>query len=405
MDAKPQSLTEQWAKTLDHEKLAPIVDTQRRQVTAQLLENQANQGKNLSENINSTTGVDQWQPIMISMVRRIAPRLIAYDVCGVQPLTMPTGLIFCLKARYGSGSGNENDVSKTEAMGVNEVDAGYSGAGTANSGNTFGATFVRSTGQVTATAETGAWNPMGVTIEKTSVTAVTRQLRADYSMELAQDMQSVHGLNADAELINILSNEIVAELNREVLGKIYSSAQVGAQFATTAGTVDLSVDAGGRWQAERFKGLMFAIERDANAISIATRRGKGNILIVSPDVASSLAFAGQLDFAPAIDSQVQLDVDPSGATYAGRMGRFKVFVDPYATGDGYCVGYKGNDAYDAGLFYCPYVPLQLARATDPSNFTNAVGFKTRYGIVANPFTTLNNNSNIYYRKSIVANLV
>lgn len=397
------NLTEKWSDHLDGEKYAPINESHKRTVTAQLLENQ---NKSITESLNSTTNIDQWQPVMISMVRRIAPRLIAYDVCGVQPLTMPTGLIFCLKARYGSGSGNENDVSKPEAMGFNEVNAGYSGAGTANSGNTFSgaAPFVRSTGLATATGETGTWNSMGVTIEKTSVTAVTRQLRADYSMELAQDMQSVHGLNADSELINILSNEIVAELNREVLGQIYNSAVVGAQFATTPGTVDLSVDAGGRWTAERFKGLMFSIERDANAIAIATRRGKGNILLVSADVGSALAFAGQLQYTPAIDAQVDLEVDPSGATYAGRMGRFKVFVDPYATGDGYCVGYKGNDSYDAGFYFCPYVPLQLARATDPTNFSNAIGFKTRYGIQANPFTTLNNNSNIYYRKAVVQNL-
>lgn len=379
-------------------------DSLRESVTASLIDNQL---QHMNESINGVAGMETWSPILMSMVRRIAPRLIAYDVMGVQPMSGPTGLIFALKARYGDGVGNQNDTSKPEAMGLNEVDAGYSGNGVANAGNTFGPTpyITRGTGMATAVGEQATWKSMGVTIERTNATAVTRQLRADYSQELAEDMKRIHGLSADSELINILSNEIVAEINREALGTIYSAAKVGAQFATTAGVLDLAADADGRWSVEKYKGLHFAIERDSNRIALETRRGKGNKLIVSADVASALAAAGVLDFAPALQAMVDLSVDPSGATYAGRMGRYDVYVDPYATGDGYCVGYKGNDQYDAGIFYCPYIPLQLSRAVDVNLFTNAIGFKTRYAIVANPFTTLTQNSNSYYRKAQVTNLL
>ena len=403
-----KTLTEKYASVLDATRvgMAKVEDHTKRKVTARLLETQQEM---INESINGVGGMDTWQPVLISMVRRIAPRLIAYDVCGVQPMTGPTGLIFALKARYGKSSTlQQNDQSLPEAMGIDEVEAGYSGDGTANAGNSFGSgvdAIKRGGGMTTQTGEIAPWQPMGVTIEKTSVEAKTRQLRADYSHELAQDMRKVHGLDADAELINILSNEIVSEINREVIGTIYNSAKVGAQFATKAGTFDLSTDSDGRWSVEKFKGLLFAIERDANKISLETRRGKGNILFVSADIGSALAAAGVLDFAPALQAQVDVSVDASGATYAGNLGRFRVYVDPYATGDGYCVGYKGADQYDAGLFYAPYIPLELCRAVNPVNFQNAIGFKTRYGLVANPFTTLQADSNIYYRKAIVSNLM
>lgn len=401
-----QLLTEKWADALDIEGVAPITEASRRATTAQLIENQA--VALLNENMNGVAGVDNWNPILISMVRRIAPRLIAYDVCGVQPMTGPTGLIFALKAKYAADANKaQNDKSLEEAMGVNEVNAGYSGDGTPNSGNTFGpAPAVRGTGLETSVGETAKWAAMGVSIERTQVTAVTRQLRADYSQELAEDMRRIHNLSAEGELINILTNEITAEINREVLGKIYASAKVGAQFATAPGVFDLNADSDGRWSVEKYKGLITAIEFDANQIAIESRRGKGNKLFVSANVGTVLAQAGLLDFAPALQANTTINVDPSGATYAGRLlGRYDVYVDPYTDGDGYCVGYKGVDQYDAGIFYCPYVPLQLSRAVDNATFTNAIGFKTRYGIAANPFTTIDNDSNVYYRKAVVRNLI
>ena len=256
----------------------------------------------------------------------------------------------------------------------------------------------------TADGETNNWNSMSMTIEKTSVTAKTRMLRADYSPELAQDLNAIHGLNADNELVNILSSEIIAEINREVVRTIYGISKIGAQFASEPGTFDLKEDADGRWSVERFKGLIFAIERDANAVALDTKRGKANIIITRADVASALVMAGVLDHNP-IPLQVGLDVDPTGTHYAGTMGRFKVFVDPYLSTDGYVVGYKGNNAYDAGFFYCPYVPLQMVRATNVDNFQPAIGFKTRYGLVSNPFTTLSSGQNVYYRKAKVKNLL
>lgn len=399
-------LTEKWKDALDKEGIAPITESSRRSTTAQLIENQS--VALLNENVNGVAGVDNWNPILISMVRRIAPRLIAYDVCGVQPMTGPTGLIFALKARYANDPAKRpNDQSLPEAMGINEVDAGYSGDKVANSGDTFGPTpIVRGGGIDTATGETQAWAAMGVTVEKTEVVAKTRQLRADYSQELAEDMRRIHNLSAEGELINILTNEITAELNREVLGRIYASAKIGTQWTTAPGTFDLNTDSDGRWSVEKYKGLITAIEFDANEIALESRRGKGNKLFVSANVGTILQQAGMLDFTPALQANTTLNIDPSGATYAGRLnGRYDVYVDPYATGDGYCVGYKGVDQYDAGLFYCPYVPLQLSRAVNTDMFTNAIGFKTRYGIVANPFTSIANNSNVYYRKSVVKNLL
>lgn len=399
-------LTEKWKDALDKDGIAPITETSRRSTTAQLIENQS--VALLNENVNGVAGVDNWNPILISMVRRIAPRLIAYDVCGVQPMTGPTGLIFALKARYANDPAKRpNDQSLPEAMGINEVDAGYSGDKVANSGDTFGPTpIVRGGGIETSVGETQAWAAMGVTVEKTEVVAKTRQLRADYSQELAEDMRRIHNLSAEGELINILTNEITAELNREVLGRIYASAKIGAQWTAAAGAFDLNSDSDGRWSVEKYKGLITAIEFDSNTIALESRRGKGNKLFVSANVGTILQQAGLLDFTPALQANTTLNIDPSGATFAGRLnGRYDVYVDPYATGDGYCVGYKGVDQYDAGLFYCPYVPLQLSRAVNTDMFTNAIGFKTRYGIVANPFTSIANNSNVYYRKAVVKNLL
>lgn len=406
-----QLLTEKWDDVLTDSKFAPIKDDIRATVTAQLLENQE---RNLHESTNETGNADQWNPVLLSMVRRIAPRLIAYDLVGVQPLTMPTGLIFCMKARYANDAGKaSNDRSLPEALGIEEARAGYSGDGTANAvvTNSFagGAAYTRGKAMTTQAGEqSDSWNAMGVSIEKTNVVTDTRQLRADYSQEIAEDMKRVHGLNADSELVNIISNEITAEMNREMLDKLYISAKQGAQFTATPGTIDLGADVGGRWAAERFKGLQFAIDRDANKIALETRRGKGNKLIVSADVASALAFAGIMSYAPAVAAQTNLNVDPSGATYVGTMGNYAVYVDPYAMGDGYLVGYKGSDANDAGIFYCPYVPLALSRAVDPKTFQMALGFKTRYGWAVNPFVSSTNTfvpgANPYYRAAAITNI-
>lgn len=407
-----QTLTEKWDDVLNSDKVAPIADDHRTKVTAQLLENQ---NQNLYESTNETGNADQWNPIIMSMVRRITPRLIAHDIVGVQPLTLPTGLIFCMKARYSNDAlKSANAKTLPEAMGIDEVNAGYSGDETANGvvANSFGGAAAYQRGQAMTTAageQSTSWNAMGVSIEKTTVTTGTRQLRADYSQEIAEDMKRVHGLSADSELTNIISNEITAEMNRELLDKLYVSAKQGAQWAAVKGTIDLTSDVGGRWSAERFKGLMFAIDRDANRIALETRRGKGNKLIVSADVASALAFAGIMSYAPAIQAQTKLAVDPSGATFVGTMGTYSVYVDPYAVGDGYLIGYKGQDATDAGLFYCPYIPLTLSRAVNPVNFQMALGFKTRYGWAVNPFVsptnTMTAGTNQYYRVSQITGLL
>jgi hypothetical protein len=401
------ALTEKWQPLLENEKVAKISDAYRTKVTAQLLENQE---KFLQEAAQTTTGnIQNWDPILINLVRRLAPKLIAYDVCGVQPMTGPTGLVFAMRSKYADVGGYNNPTppsSTGEAL-YYEADTNKSGAATpAHVGDDpWDVTFTTGVGKATTAGEVDAWNSMSMTIERTSVTAKTRQLRADYSLELAQDLRAIHGLDAENELSNILSTEIIAEINREVVRTIYAVSEVGAQFAGTPGTFDLANDADGRWFLERVKGLLFAIERDANAIAKNTRRGKGNIVITTADVASALAMAGVLNYAPALQSDIALDVDETGVTLAGRVGRFKVYIDPYLGSDGYVVGYKGASAYDAGLFYCPYVPLQMVRATSVDTFQPAIGFKTRYGMIANPFTTLNANSNVYYRKAKILNLL
>ena len=431
-----QQLIEKWSPILNHEGVAPIKDNYRKEVTAILLENTE---RALREERNSLfetsptngvgtgigtlgggsagagTGVTGFDPVLISLVRRSAPQMIAYDICGVQPMTQPTGLIFAMKSRYANQTG-------TEAL-FNEADTDFSGADSpAHAGaNPYADTYTTGVGQGTAAAESGdKFNEMAFSIEKTSVVAKSRQLKAEYSIELAQDLKSVHGLDAEGELSNILSTEILAEINREVIRTIYKSAKAGAQQGTaTAGIFDLDVDSNGRWSVEKFKGLLFQIEREANAIGQATRRGKGNFIVCSSDVASALAMAGVLDYAPALSTN--LNVDETSTVFAGVLnGRYKVYVDPYtvanaSAGTGlqfFMAGYKGTSAFDAGVFYCPYVPLQLVRAIDPTTFQPKIGFKTRYGMVANPFTTLDagadglaSNNNYYYRKVRVNNLM
>lgn len=391
-------LIEKWTPML--EKYGSITDPHRKATVAQLLENVEH--SLLAEDAQTTTGnIANFDPVLINMVRRSAPQMIAFDICGVQAMNQPTGLVFALKSRYTNKDGDEalfNKV-KTGHSGDKKVDS-TDNPFAANAPATVGA------GQQTATAEADSnWNTMSATIEKVQVTAQTRQLRADYSIELAQDMKSVHGIDAESEMANILAREILIEQNREIVHKVYQISKMGAQFTKDKGKFDLLQDSDGRWAAERFKGLLFAINRDANAIAMETYRGKGNILITSADVASALQMAGLLDFAPAIEAlSGTLSVDITGTTFAGTMGTMKVFIDPFLQYNGYVVGYKGANQYDAGLIYCPYIPLQAYKATDPKTFQPAIGFKTRYGLVANPFTTLNPNENIYYRKAEVVNL-
>ena len=423
-----EDLQKKWGRVLTHEDLPPIKDNYRKAVTAVLLENQekamreqATQGGmfgNIQEaaHANKTGGnVDTVDPVLISLVRRAMPNLIAYDVCGVQPMTGPTGLIFAMKSHITSQAG-------VEAADSVEADTSFSGSGThsANSNPAF-ATMTTGIGQTTAAQEADVTiGEMAFAIDKVTVTAKSRALKAEYTMELAQDLKAVHGLDAETELSNILSNEILAEINREVMRTIYTNAKTGAAHNTsTAGTFDLDTDSNGRWSVEKFKGLMFQIEREANFIAKDTRRGKGNVLITSSDVASALAMAGMLSGNP---SGNDLNVDDAGATMVGTLnGRFKVFVDPYAPSAAtnfFTVGYKGSSAYDAGLFYCPYVPLQMVRAVGENSFQPKIGFKTRYGLVSNPFandtSSANNgagdgaltaNANRYYRHVIVANLM
>ena len=416
-----QALIKKWAPILEHDALPSIKDNYRKEVTAVLLENQERESMKSQEALFEThanaagampdTGaVAKFDPVLISLVRRAAPQMIAYDICGVQPMTQPTGLIFAMKSRYATQDG-------TEAL-FNEADTDFAGASSpAHDGsNPVDGTYTTGVGQTTTTAEAGSrFNEMAFSIEKTSVTAKTRQLKAEYTVELAQDLKSVHGLDAEGELSNILSTEILAEINREVLRTIYTTAKAGAQIGTTtAGTFDLDTDSNGRWSVEKFKGLLFQIERDANAIAQQTRRGKGNFIICSSDVASALAMAGVLDYAPALSTN--LNVDEASTTFAGVLnGRYKVYVDPFSANQSasqfFTVGYKGTSAFDAGLFYCPYVPLQLVRAVDPTTFQPKIGFKTRYGMVANPFVSLDGtcgltaNENYYYRRVKVTNLM
>lgn len=400
------TLLEKWEPVLNSEKADPIQDTYRKTVTAKLLENTE---EYLKEASNLTAGVQNWDPVLISMVRRMAPKLIAYDIMGVQPMSAPTGLLFALRAHRAQTPPNTGPQAGAEILGLNEAPTDYSGTGTHTGDNPFDPAFATGTGKSTAAGEVDPWNSVGVTIDKVTIQATTRQLRADYSIEIAQDMKRVHGLDADAELVNIMSTELISEINRQAVRTLYHAAELGAQFGSTSGTFDLNADADGRWSVERFKGLLFAIERDANQVAIRSRRGKANFLIVSSDVASALAMAGILDYAPALAGQVSLEVDATGATYAGNAGRFKVYIDPYLGVDAYLAGFKGATQYDAGVYYAPYIPLELHRATDPTNFHAALGFKTRFAFAENPFvgnsTNIKNGANYYYRKARVTNLL
>ena len=422
-----QDLLKKWQPILEAEGAAPIKDQYRKEVTAVLLENQEREmGKQAEALFEATsianaggTGVALGQagtnanmagydPVLINLVRRAAPQMIAYDICGVQPMTQPTGLIFAMKSKYTSQAG-------TEAL-FNEADTDFSASGrngTHAGSNPVDGTYTTGRPMPTSDAEDlgagVAFGQMAFSIERTSVTAETRALKAEYTTELAQDLKAVHGLDAEGELSNILSSEILNEINREVVRTVYTSAKTGAEYGTaTQGTFDLDVDANGRWSVEKFKGLLFQIEREANAIAQTTRRGRGNFIICSSDVASALAMAGVLDYAPALSTG--LNVDESSTTFAGVLqGKYKVYVDPYsanqATSQFFVVGYKGASAFDAGLFYCPYVPLEKVRAIDPATFQPKIGFKTRYGMVSNPFTTIRDGNNIYYRKVKVTNLM
>ena len=451
-----EELQKKWEPILEHADLAQIKDAHRRGVTAILLENteralQENGGVSqqslLSEAMSSSipanaiqaaggsSNIDTFDPVLISLVRRSMPNLIAYDICGVQPMTGPTGLIFAMRSRYSNNSGTEtfyNEVNTSFSSVVAGTDTlGQKHVGTVpgntTAGNTTGqanlaelGVYNFGSGMSTAQAEAlgteanTAFPQMGFSIEKVSVTAKSRALKAEYTMELAQDLKAIHGLDAETELSNILSSEILAEINREVIRTILVTAQKGANTGTTtAGRFDLDVDSNGRWSVEKFKGLMFQVEREANQIAKSTRRGKGNMIICSSDVASALQMAGVLDYTPALNSN-NLNVDDTGNTFAGVLnGRMRVYIDPYAGGNYMVVGYKGSSAFDAGQFYCPYVPLQMVRAVDQDSFQPKIGFKTRYGMVANPFAegateglgALTKDSNVYYRRVLVDNIL
>ena len=458
-------LQEKWAPILDYQGMDAIKDSHRRSVTAILLENQERELREersflyeASPTNSAGTGgfggsaasgtgspVAGFDPVLISLIRRSMPNLIAYDLCGVQPMNGPTGLIFAMRSRYGT-----NRTAGSEAF-FNEADTSFSGenaaqnltggftdgvAGFGTTSNPAGtnpgvlnpvgtastAGYATGQGMNTGDAEslgdgTSVFNEMAFSIEKVTVTAKSRALKAEYSLELAQDLKAIHGLNAEAELANILSTEILAEINREVIRTIYKVAEQGAAVNTaTAGIFDLDVDSNGRWSVEKFKGLLFQIERDANAIAQRTRRGKGNMILCSADVASALTMAGVLDYTPALNAN--LNVDDTGNTFAGVLqGKYRVYIDPYSanvsTNQYYVVGYKGSSPYDAGIFYCPYVPLQMVRAVGENSFQPKIGFKTRYGLVANPFAEgtqqgsgrLLANANRYYRRVRVDNLM
>lgn len=378
-----------------------------------------------SSSTHGTGNIDTFDPIMISLVRRAAPNLMAFDVAGVQPMTGPTGLIFAMRSRYSTQTGNEtfyNEVDTTFSSvttGANTFGQKQVGTLPAVSNNAANGAYNTGTGMSTAQGEalgaTGnvAFPEMAFSIEKVSVTAKERALAAGYTMEIAQDLKAIHGLDAETELSNILATEMLAEINRELIRTIVVTGVPGCQVGTTtAGIFDLDTDSNGRWSVEKFKGLMFQLEREANKIAKDTRRGKGNVIICSSDVASALQMTGKLDYTPALANN--LEVDDTGNTFAGILnGRFKVYIDPYTTGDYMVVGYKGASSFDAGLFYCPYVPLQMVRAVDPASFQPRIGFKTRYGMVANPFAqgltqglgALTPDTNLYYRRSLIANLM
>jgi len=440
-----EDIQNKWKPVIEHEDLPKINDSHKRSVTAVLLENTERAlreaggrsgGQFLTEAAPSNqTGndIDNFDPVLISLVRRAMPNLIAYDICGVQPMTGPTGLIFAMRAKYSNSSNagvesfyNEvNTAFSTTRAGANTLGdknvgtfPGNTTTGTANLAETgiynFAGGMTIAEGEALGTSGSNTFPEMAFSIEKVSVTAKTRALKAEYTMELAQDLKAIHGLDAETELSNILTTEILAEINREVVRTIAVTAQIGANTGTTTqGRFDLDVDANGRWSVEKFKGLMFQVEREANQIAKSTRRGKGNIIICSSDVASALQMAGVLDYAPALNSN-NLQVDDTGATFAGVLnGRIKVYIDPYAGGNYMVVGYKGASAFDAGLFYCPYVPLQMVRAVDTGSFQPKIGFKTRYGMVANPFAegataglgAITKDSNVYYRRVLVDNIL
>jgi len=410
-----EQLNEKWQPVLEHADLPEITDSYKKSVTTVVLENQEKafrEQNNLQEAApaNATgSSVANWDPVLISLVRRAMPSLIAYDIAGVQPMTGPTGLIFAMKSKYTSQAG-------TEAL-FNEADSDFSGAGT-QLGNTLqantdpsvlndGGTYTSGEGMSTAQGEAlgdasnNYFPEMAFSIERASVTAKTRALKAEYTMELAQDLKAVHGLDAEGELANILSQEILGEINREMVRTIYINAVAGSQDAATPGTL-VAADLDGRWSVEKYKGLMFWIEKEANQIAIATRRGKGNILICSSNIASALAMVGNLDFG-GVSGNISGSVDASGNTFVGTLnGSIKVYVDPYATGSDYfVVGYKGASQYDAGIFYCPYVPLQMVKAVGEQTFQPKIAFKTRYGMVDNPFVTAGAGNNVYYRRTKV----
>jgi hypothetical protein len=449
-----EQLVKKWSPVLEHPELPKVTDSYKRAVTAVILENQERAlredrafiNESAPQNSTDASYVQNWDPILISLVRRAMPNLIAYDIAGVQPMTGPTGLIFAMRAKYASQAGTEalfneadTDFSARNAAGdstlggVDGLGGGQSGTNPALLNDSPAGAYTAQGGMATSTAEAlgdtsnNSFAEMAFSIEKSTVTAKSRALKAEYTMELAQDLKAIHGLDAETELANILSSEILAEINREIVRTIYivaekgASANTGTVNTTTEGIFDLDTDSNGRWSVERFKGLMFQVEREANAIAQRTRRGKGNILITSSDVASALQMAGVLDYAPALNNN--LNVDDTGNTFAGVLnGRYKVYIDPYSANNTakqyFVVGYKGSSQYDAGIFYCPYVPLQMVRAVGQDNFQPKIGFKTRYGIQANPFAESsgssaaavingagNINSNRYYRRIMVANLM
>ena len=471
-----EQLQEKWSPLLDYEGLDPIKDSHRRSVTAVLLENQEKFLREQSAFENGTSMLTEqptnwtnsgaqpglsgtaaaagptagFDPVLISLIRRAMPNLVAYDLAGVQPMSGPTGLIFAMRSRYDanngaetfydevnsafSGQNNSNNLTQgwsdgnagmgtTSQSGTNPAVLNPVGAGGSQTDYTVGQGMRTDNAEKLGGSGTTEFNQMAFSIEKVTVTAKSRALKAEYSLELAQDLKAIHGLNAEAELANILSTEILAEINREVIRTIYKTAEQGAvQNVANAGVFDLDIDSNGRWSVEKFKGLLFQIERDANAIAQRTRRGKGNIILCSADVASALTMAGVLDYTPALNAN--LNVDDTGNTFAGTLqGKYRVYIDPYAanltSANGtpgnqyYVVGYKGSSPYDAGLFYCPYVPLQMVRAVGENTFQPKIGFKTRYGLVANPFAegltqglgALNVNSNRYYRRVAVKNLM
>jgi hypothetical protein len=424
-----KNLIEKWEPVLGHESAPAIDDHYKKAVTARLLENQevalqeerAKRSFDISEAAANVTGsgIDNFDPVLISLVRRAMPNLIAYDIAGVQPMSGPTGLIFAMKSRYSTQGGTEalfdeadtdfsgtgtHQADPTGLAGVVDADTDGSIADTADVVSTFGSGLPTATAEARGTSGGvgAAFAEMAFSIEKSTVTAKSRALKAEYTMELAQDLKAIHGLDAEGELANILSAEILAEINREVVRTILTKAKIGALQSSTAtsGIFDVATDSDGRWMAEKFKGLIMQLEREANVIAKETRRGKGNYVIVSSDVASALAASGMMDYSPALNTS--LNVDDTGNTFAGVLnGRLKVYIDPYSTVDFACVGYRGSNPYDAGMFYCPYVPLTMVKAVGESDFQPRIGFKTRYGMVTNPFVAADgvgtDRANPYFR--------